>query len=75
MANKQSAIHMLLNHSRSKGNQAIKFRQFIEYNGKIKKKNAENESGRLVPDFFLYFRKALHEVKASDVQLSFNVFR
>ena len=36
--------------------------------------NAENESGRLVPDLFL-LRKALYEVKASVLQLSFNFFQ
>ena len=39
------------------------------------KNNAENEAGRLVPDLFLFFKKALYEVKASGLQLSFNHFR
>ena len=34
----------------------------------------ENEAGKLVPDFFLLFKKASHEVKASDLQLTFNIF-
>ena len=34
----------------------------------------ENEAGRLVSDFFLFFKRALHEVKASGLQLSFNIF-
>ena len=29
---------------------------------------------RLVPDFFLFFKKALNEVKAIGIQLSFNIF-
>ena len=29
------------------------------------KNHAEYETGRLVPDFFLFFKKALYEVKAS----------
>ena len=29
------------------------------------KKNAENEAGRLVPELFLFFKKALYELKAS----------
>ena len=32
-------------------------------------------SGILLPDFFLVFKKALREVKASALQLIFNVFR
>ena len=39
------------------------------------KSHVENEAGRLVPDFFLFFKKALFEVKASGLQLSFNIFR
>ena len=35
---------------------------------------AENEAGRLVPDLFLFFKKALHEVKARGLKLSFNIF-
>ena len=38
------------------------------------KNHAENEAGRLVPDLFLVFRKALCEVKARVLQLSFNIF-
>ena len=33
-------------------------------------KNAENEAGRLGPDIFLFFKKALSQVKESDLQLS-----
>ena len=39
------------------------------------KNHAENEAGRLVPDHFLFFKKALFEVNASGLQLSFNQFR
>ena len=39
------------------------------------KNHAANEAGRLVPDLFLFFEKAIYEVKASDLQLSFNIFR
>ena len=35
----------------------------------------KNEAGGLVPDHFLFFKKALYEVKASGLQLSFNIFR
>ena len=38
------------------------------------KNHAENEAGRLAPDFFLFFKKALNEVKASGLQLSSTYF-
>ena len=55
------------NISQSEGNQAIKFGQLVEYNKRniSQKNNAEREAERLVPDFFLYFKKALYELKAS----------
>ena len=37
--------------------------------------HTENEAGKLVPNLFLFFKKALHEVKISSLQLSFNHFR
>ena len=52
------------------GNQKMKFGQEIIFF----KDNAENEAGRLVPDLFLFFNKALYEVKASGLPLSFNIF-
>ena len=39
------------------------------------KNHAENKAGRLVPDLFLFFEKALYEVKANGLQLEFNIFR
>ena len=39
------------------------------------KKCAENEAERLVPDLILSFKKAYNKVQASDLQLSFNIFR
>ena len=39
------------------------------------KNNVKNESGRLVPDLFLFLKEALYEVKASDAQFSFSIFR
>ena len=51
---------MLPNISRSKG----LFRNY-----------AETVEGRLVPDLFLFFKKTLYEVKASGLQLNFNIFR
>ena len=48
----------------------------IEYNNRnIFLKNHAEEAGRIVPDLFLFFIKALYEVKASGLQLSFNHFR
>ena len=49
------AMHILSNISQSKGNQTMKFGQFIEYK-KINvffKNYAENEAGRVVQDLFL----------------------
>ena len=37
------------------------------------KNHAENVAGSLVPDFFLFFEKALYEVKASGLQFRFNL--
>ena len=37
------------------------------------KNHAEYEAGRLIPDLFLIFKKALYEVKAIGLQLSFSV--
>ena len=56
------------NISPSKGNQAMKFGQLIEYNKRnifSSKIMRENEGGRLVPDL----------VKASGLQFGFNIFR
>ena len=44
----------------------------VEYN---LKNNAENKARRVVPDLFLFFKTALYEVKANEMQLSFNIFR
>ena len=46
----------------------MKFGQLIEYNVRSIfsfENQAENEAGRLVPYLFLFFKKALHKVKAS----------
>ena len=69
---------MLPNILRSKGNQTLKFGQIIEHNNRIIffKNHAENEAWRLVPGpLFLREKKALYEVKANGLQLSFNHFR
>ena len=54
------AINILANISQSKGNKAMKVGQSIEYNTEIFffKNYAENETGRLVPELFLFFEKA-----------------
>ena len=39
------------------------------------KSHAEDEAMRKFPDFFLYFENVLFEVKASGLQLKFNIFR
>ena len=53
-------IHILSNISQSKGNQTMKFGQLITITRKIFffKIYAENEAARLVPDLFLFFKKA-----------------
>ena len=73
---KTITIHILRNISRSKGNQTMKFNHLVDYNKKnfFFKNRAENEAVRLVPDLFLLCKKALREVKASGLQLSFNIF-
>ena len=57
--------HILPNISWSKDNQAIKFGQVIEYNNRnIFPQKSCRKWDRLVPNFFLFFKKALDEVKA-----------
>ena len=56
----------------------MKLGQLIEYNKRniFFKNYAENEAGRLFPDLSLLFKKGLiYEVKASGLQLSFNIFQ
>ena len=53
----------------------MKFVQLIKY---IKrdiffKNHAENEAERLGTDLYLYFKKALYEVKLSGLQFRFNI--
>ena len=66
---KTFTIHILPNISPSKGNQAMEFGLVIS------KYHAENETRKLVPDLFLFFKKALDEVKANGLELSFIIFR
>ena len=67
-------MHTLPTISRSKDNQIMRFGQLIEYSASFKN-HVENKAARLVPDLFLCFRKALYELKASALQLSFNILR
>ena len=55
----------------------VKFSQLIQSKLKIFffKNHAENDSGRLVPDLFSFLEKALDEVKANGLKLSFSKFR
>ena len=71
------AIHILVNISRIKGNEILKFGQLIEYNKRniFKKNHAENKAKRLVSDLILFFKKALYKVKTSFLQLGFTIFR
>ena len=66
------AMHILPNISRSKCNQKMKFGQFIELTREefFFKNHAENETWRLVPDPFLFFKNALLELKTSGQQLT-----
>ena len=68
---------MLPNISRSKGNQSMKFGQVIECNKRniFFKNHAENEAERLVLDLFLFFKKALYEIKAYGLQLSWQTIK
>ena len=67
LVNKTIAIHILSNTLRSKGNQTMGFDQLIEYNKIIiiiQKSCRE----------WVFFEKALYEVKASGRQFSFIIF-
>ena len=64
--------------TRSRNNQTMKFVQVIEYNKKkiFFKNDTENQGGITALDLFLFFKKALYEVKAKGLPLSFNnIFR
>ena len=55
----------------------MKLGQLIKYNKKnfFFKNYAGNVGGRLVPDLFLFFKKASNEVKESGLQLNFKLFQ
>ena len=54
----------------------IKFTQLVDITWEICffRNHTENELRKLVPDLFLFFKKALHEVKTSGQHLNFNIF-
>ena len=60
-------VRILPNISRNKGNKTIKSGQLTGYNKKniFLKNHAENVTGRLVSELFLFFKKALYEVTVS----------
>ena len=55
----------------------MKFGQLIEYNKNdfFFKNHARNETRKLVSGLFVFFIKALYQIKSSGLQLSFNIFR
>ena len=55
---------------------AMKFGQLLEILWEIFffENHAESEAGKLVPDLFLFFKKALYKVKTSGQYLTFNKF-
>ena len=68
----------LLNISQSRCNETMKFGQLKQNITKeifSFKNYAEYEAGWLVPDLFMFFKKAWCEVKVSGLQLSFNKFQ
>ena len=62
---------MLSDISKSKGNQKTEFDQLIEYNVK---NHAENETGRLVPDLFLFSKKGSSDIKVSGQHLKVSIY-
>ena len=58
-------IHILLNISRSKRNEAMKFVWLIQYSEEIIffQNHAENELEILVQDLFLFFKKSIKQGK------------
>ena len=74
---KTIAIHIFSNISQSKDNQILKFGQLIKYNKRnIFLRHSYRNLGRKTSSkHFLFFKEALYEVKASDLQLSFDIFR
>ena len=53
----------------------MKFAQLVEYNNRniLFKNHAENKAVPVIPDLFLLFKKSFYKVKASGLQLNFNI--
>ena len=69
-------MHILPNISRIKDNQTLEFGQVIEYNDKnIFLQNPEKLGDRETSSrpLFVFLKTVLDQVKASDLQLSFNM--
>ena len=68
---------MLPNMSQSKGNQTMKFGQFIEGNKRnnFLQKSQSKLSRETSPRPLFVFKKAVYEIKTSDLQLRFNIFQ
>ena len=71
-------IHILPNVPPSKDNQTMKLGEGTRIQQEkifFFKSYAENDAGRLGPNLFFFSKNTLHDVKASGLQLSFNIFR
>ena len=69
-------MHIVPNISRGKDNLIMKFDQLIEHNINIFPQKSCRKCGKETKSrLFLFFKKALCEVKASGLQLSFNILR
>ena len=68
-------MQILLDISPSKSNQIMRIGQLMGCSKIVyfRKSHVKNEVARLVPSLFLFFKKALHEVKAIVFQLKFNM--
>ena len=71
-----TAIWILPNIWRHKGNQTMKFGQVMEHNIKNRflQNHLETKTRRLFPEPFSFFQKALYEIKVSGQHRTFNMF-
>ena len=71
------AIHIWLNIAQSKDKQTMEFGQLKDHNKRntFLQNYAKNDAERPVPDLFLFFEKALPEVKASGLRFCCKIFR
>ena len=65
-----TATKVLSNIPRSKGGLAMKIGHLIIFF----RNHAENETGRLFQNLFLFYKKDLYRVKACGLDLNFNIF-